>query len=166
MCKDSTISVDTCLCAMVKTVAPKALFANCVESCSQEERNKLRGICGAGLVGGNDGEKKEVVGIKGTGSVLASTSSKNQTNSGNGHDDDDDDDNGGDSTDDNDDDDKPQKAPDVPVRTRNTTDANNRTNTSDKKNPDHKGSAGPLVAHTGWTGIAAAVVAVMLMGLI
>lgn len=158
MCKDSTIGADNCLCAMIKTVAPEATFADCVESCSQEERSKLRGICGAGQIGGNGSEKKGVLGgIKENSPIL---SSKNSTSSG--KDDDGDDDNGGDSTDDDDDDDnKPQKAPDV-----NPTNTDHRNSTSDNKKPDKTGSASLLVGHTGWAGIGAAVAAVMLVGLV
>ena len=153
---------------MVKRVAPKATFANCVESCNQEERNKLRGICRAGQVGGNDSEEKAVSGGNQETDpiILASTSPKNQTNDDdNGEDGDDDGDD-----DDDDDDDKPLKAPDVPVR-KNTTNTNknntsNTSNTTNTKNQDKKSSANLLVKHTGWTGIGAAVVAMMLMGLI
>ncbi|RPB26139.1 hypothetical protein L211DRAFT_847307 [Terfezia boudieri ATCC MYA-4762] len=174
-CKDSTMDVDNSLCVMVKRVAPKASFASCVESCSQDERNKLRGICGTGQNGGNNSGKKEVVGgIKDTGPILAGT--KDVTNSDDGGDGGGDDDGGDDGDDDgdddNDDDDKPQMAPDVPVRIPNTTNTDDSSNeespdnTSNEESPDNTSSASLLVGHAGWTVIGAVAVAVKLMDFI
>jgi len=121
VCKESAIDVDKCLCAMVKSAPPEAAFINCVESCSQEEQNKLRGICATDI-------KTE------TGSNLAR---------------------------DDDDDKKPVKAADVAMANSSTC-RGNKTTKRRRKNS----SPSPLARHAGWTGIGAAVITVVLMGLI